>query len=492
MNYKKLAIYKSVQVSFASFILIVSTVVSSQTNVTQYKEMVGQAGNEYYDPRVSDSVSVNQLPQPVHEIFELIKQNLSRAEITSINKKIKPEGIRWRIDLQANEDDRWIIVIWSDGRIYEILSRINNIREEEENIFEAGNIRQIPIETVPFIVLEKIEPFRFGREITKSYSVDAVGGHRYFVQFGSDQEGFIFSLTDTGEIGSAAIAPDMLQPITPRRVETMEEIAARLSKYGKKYQVGKVINRIKKVPYNDKKGFRFVVMGDSRANYTMWETIVKSINKWDPLFAINTGDLTSSGYSDQFDDHLLSPLGKFASYPFLPVIGNHDRGGSNEGQQYEYVFGGDEARVYSFDYNSCRFIVLDNAVEKGIMSWQEQLDLADKWLSEQPDYKKLVFLHYPPHEVERWIYHSMSPEKSAPFVKLMSKHKVDHVFCGHIHAYSTATYDGVDYTVTGGGGAPLHFRYGELGSVYHYVIVDVGADSINMRVVRFYPQKGDE
>jgi hypothetical protein len=69
----------------------------------------------------------------------------------------------------------------------------------------------------------------------------------------------------------------------------------------------------------------------------------------------------------------------------------------------------------------------------------------------------------------------------------MSQHSVDHVFLGHIHAYSTATYGGVDYTVTGGGGASLHTQYGEMGSRHHYVVVDVLKDKVEMTLVRFLP-----
>lgn len=74
-------------------------------------------------------------------------------------------------------------------------------------------------------------------------------------------------------------------------------------------------------------------------------------------------------------------------------------------------------------------------------------------------------------------------------MKLMSKHRVDHVFCGHIHAYSTTTYEGVEYTVTGGGGASLHKHFGEMESVNHYVVIDILPDSVKMRVARLIAEK---
>ncbi len=122
------------------------------------------------------------------------------------------------------------------------------------------------------------------------------------------------------------------------------------------------------------------------------------------------------------------------------------------------------------------------------MPWNEQLNLADKWLRKK-GYRKFVFIHRPPHDVDKWAYHSMPETMSIPFVELMTEHKVDHVFCGHIHAYSTAAYNGVNYTVSGGGGASLHKQYGKRGSVHHYVIVDVLPGSIRMHLVCLMPEE---
>jgi len=223
--------------------------------------------------------------------------------------------------------------------------------------------------------------------------------------------------------------------------------------------------------------------GDTRSNRRIWKSIAQSISKWQPLFVINVGHMTRYGYSKAMKKYLFSILEKYANYSFLPVMGNHD---SRRGSlQYEYAFGGAASRVYHFDYGNCRFIILDNIDREGMMFWEEQLALAEKWLSQKKDYHKFVFVHSLPYDVKKWAYHSMPQQMSPPFVKLMSKHKVDHVFSGHILAYSTATYGSIDCTVTGGGGASLHSQYGELGSVHHYIVVDVPPDDIEMKVVCF-------
>lgn len=62
-------------------------------------------------------------------------------------------------------------------------------------------------------------------------------------------------------------------------------------------------------------------------------------------------------------------------------------------------------------------------------------------------------------------------------------------FFGHIHAYSTVRYKGIDYTITGGAGAELHKQYGRKGSEYHYVIVDVTQEGIQQQLVQFHEEE---
>lgn len=447
---------------------------------TKYKEVVRNAGNAYADPAFYKN-SISELPKAVAEQLKIVVPN---PVWITIEKVTEDEDIIWEIGTRSHDGRHYSLELWLDGRIRRIISRFGRVVEAGKRIFYPKKIQEILIDQVPEEVLKSTEPLRYGLELTKAYSVDAVGGHRYFIQFGSGDKSIVISLTDEGEIRSAGWASSMLKPIT-WKIETLDEIASNLSKYGNKYHVDEVIAKIQTIKFDKQDGFRFIVVGDTRSNCKIWETIAQSLNKWQPLFVINIGDMTRYGYSDAMKEYLFSVLEKYANYSFLPVMGNHDcRRGS---LQYEYAFGGDASRVYHFDYGDCRFIILDNNEGEGMMLWEEQLTLAEKWLSEKSEYRKFVFVHKPPYDVEKWAYHSMPSEMSAPFVKLMSKHKVNHVFSGHIHAYSTATYGGVEYTVTGGGGASLQSHYGELGSVHHYIVVDVLPDNIEMKVVCLLP-----
>ncbi len=453
----------------------------------KYKEVVGPAGNTYIDPQFWDAknaLALSDLPQQAVQRVQLVFAN---AQPLTIQKSAIGVGLYWSIKATKADESKWDLDVWPDGRITYLRSVIGTVREEGGRIFEAGKIREIKVKELPAVVAASVRSWVGDKKMNKAYSVEGTIGHRFFLQFGDEKNGMIFSVTDSGEVRAADDVSSMLRPIKIDQPESMEEISKRLAKYGDKYRFDKVLGRIQKVPFRTQKGFRFVAMGDDQGDFAVWQMIVRSINKWQPLFAIDIGDLTPKGLAYMMDEYLLATLEKYARYPFLPVVGNHDWG--TKGLQYEYVFGGDSSRVYYFDYGNCRFVVLDNGVADGIMSWQEQLALADVWLAEKPDYRKFVFLHKPPAEVQKWAYHAMPPAMSAPFVALMSKYKVDHVFCGHIHAYSTDSYDGIEYTVTGGAGAGLHRQYGELGSVYHYVVVDVLPQEIKMQVVRFYPEQ---
>nr|MBC8462189.1 metallophosphoesterase [Deltaproteobacteria bacterium] len=255
-----------------------------------------------------------------------------------------------------------------------------------------------------------------------------------------------------------------------------------LNPYIAKYTVENVISRIQEVPYLPEKGFRFVVFGDSKGNNTLFKTIAENINIEKPLFVIGLGDLVKNGNAEGYLD-FLKILEEHADYNFLPVIGNHDIG--HKKKEFIHLFG---RLNYYFDYGDCRFVILDNVEDK---LTKKQLAWADEKLTEAYALRKFVFMHIPPKTIEKWAWHSFN-KGSDEFVELMKEHRVDEVFMGHIHAYSTDERDGVHYTITGGGGASLHRRFGPEGNVHNYVVVDVNKDGVQRQVVRlgYYFVKG--
>ncbi len=458
--------------------------IEAPPGLSEFHEIVSPAGNPYADPEFYEptpTIPLEDIPAPVVQVLEAVVPDFKINEIET--REVRGET-RWRILAETSDQNQYLLTLSSDGFIWNVRSLVSGVRESQGTIFHEGQIREIGIDALPAAVTKSAKSMASGQLTNKAYAVDAEAGRRYFLEYRHTDTTFLLSLTEQGHVRSAGMAGAMLRPIVPRKGESPEEIAVNLSKYGSRYHVDTLVERIKKVRFRPSQGFRFVVLGDSRSNLKVWQSIVYSANQWEPLFVINVGDLTPGGRSSTLDKYHLATLEKYTGYPYLPIMGNHDCG---ETLAYEYVFGGDGSRVYCFDYGKSRFVILDNCDCAQGMPWDEQLALADSWLSQKKKFRKFVFIHLPPPEVEKWAYHAMSPEMSAPFVGLMSKHKVDHVFVGHIHAYSTATYAGVDYTITGGAGAGLHEQYGELGSQHHYVVVDVKRDGIDMRLVRLLP-----
>ncbi len=453
---------------------------SEPSGIISFEEVVVPAGNTYADPkflRPVEYLPFKELPAAVAEQFKKIAPVYKDLYIQKHGSR---KNISWSIKTMMEEKDQCTFSFLPDGKIFQISSDIDDVTENAGRIFREGNIFEILPDQIPEPVLNRLSVFGFENRPSRAYSVESLGGPRVFVQLDDLENKLILSFTDKGEIRSAGRAQSMLRPYRPLRIETIEEIQGNLSKYGDKYHVNNVLEKIKNVKVDENEGFRFVVFGDTRSNLLVWKTVLQSINKWDPLFAVNVGDLTPDGYSMSMDGYLLQALDRYAQFPFFAVVGNHDvRSG---GLPYEYTFGGKDSRAYHFDVSNCRFVFLDNTGVKSAIPWEEQLGKADKWLDVNKQYK-FVFVHEPLYEIEKWSYHSMNEEMSGPFAKLMSKHKVDHVFFGHIHAYSTATFEGVDYTITGGGGASLHKQFGKMGSVNHFVVVDILPESIEMRVV---------
>lgn len=247
-----------------------------------------------------------------------------------------------------------------------------------------------------------------------------------------------------------------------------------LDAYVEKYSVDNVIDRVKRTSYSEVNGFSFAVFGDTRGSFLILDKIWSRIANENVLMAFCVGDLVNHGYAGEFKNFL--EIIDDEDTPFLAVIGNHDVG--HDKLEYQYVFG---SLNYYFDYQNTRFIALDSS-EEGLDA--EQLDWLDKRLAEVPDYRKFVFTHKPPCTVEKWAYHSFE-SGADEFVTVLTKHKVDGVFMGHIHAYSTELYNGIRYTVTGGGGASLHDELSEENSVYHYIVVSVKNGKIRQEVVKY-------
>ncbi len=217
--------------------------------------------------------------------------------------------------------------------------------------------------------------------------------------------------------------------------------------------------------------FTFAVMGDNKNSISTFKKIIDSINTRKAIqFTMNTGDMVFDGNPIKYD-FFLKQLKLFKN-PMLPVPGNHDvaDGGT---ERYINIFG---PLYYSFTHGSSYFIVLNDSNEEDIDLWQ--LRWFKNELEKSKNYKHtFVFMHVPVYDPRKSIEdqpgHSLKDLDSARKVlDLMKQYPIDMVFAGHIHGYFKGNWEGVPYTITGGGGAemlyadPAHY-------FYHYIKVVV-------------------
>jgi len=230
---------------------------------------------------------------------------------------------------------------------------------------------------------------------------------------------------------------------------------------------------------------RFVVLGDNRnsspittGGNKVYRKVIQKINEIRPDFAVNLGDFTFDALRPNWNT--FEKITAESQVPYLTVVGNHDILFGRAYYETRYTPPNPETGLddYSFDYGGARFIMMDSAnynfTERQFQWMERQL---------QTPLKKMIFSHTPPrHGV--WEHKlAPSPEVTRRWMAINKQYNVDHVFLGHVHLYDNRHVDGVEYTISGGGGAPLdrgkHFGQG----VYHVVLVEVSAAGIKTQMV---------
>lgn len=210
--------------------------------------------------------------------------------------------------------------------------------------------------------------------------------------------------------------------------------------------------------------FSFVVFGDSRSNANAHSRVVERVRQEVPDFLIGTGDIVNEGGSDVDWKQLFEIEGDLlAESVMFPSVGNHDRQGRGRtAGNYRKFFSlpensPDPERYYAFTYGSSRFLILDSNTYSFALTdqtaWIEQ-QLQAARLDKQIDHI-FVTMHHPPFSVS---LHGGQSELREAWTPLFEKYQVAAVFSGHDHVYSRAKKNGVNYFVSGGGGAPLYGR----------------------------------
>ncbi|MBE0429814.1 MAG: metallophosphoesterase [Thermoleophilia bacterium] len=239
----------------------------------------------------------------------------------------------------------------------------------------------------------------------------------------------------------------------------------------------------------DEDSFTFAVAGDNRVDGIeggVLGRIIDSAKSRGAAFMVNTGDISTSGTREEltlYRDH--TEASGLKSYP---VIGNHDLEFGESSQTYTEVIG---PTYYSFDYANSHFILLDNADDRqGVDAAQMEWYIADLDASADAT-NTFIFTHIPVAGSGLASDH-VAGEKGpaglesgrAAAAEAARHPNVRAFFFGHIHGYASYRLNGIDAYVTGGAGAPLTHLPEEAGGYYHYLLVTVRGEQVDVEVVR--------
>ena len=205
--------------------------------------------------------------------------------------------------------------------------------------------------------------------------------------------------------------------------------------------------------------YHFLVLGDTRTRHDVHRRVVEAILRDGiPDFVVHTGDLVADG-----DDTSMWPIffdierDLLRQAAFFPALGNHER---NSHDFYDFFQA--TTPYYSFDWGNAHFVVLNSDIGNAATSrsareafWAEQT----KWLeadleaSQKAEYR-IVVAHHPPFSAVSTRQGS-NPEMRA-LVPLFEKYHVTAGVFGHDHNYQRNLQNGIQYIISGGGGAPLY------------------------------------
>lgn len=197
--------------------------------------------------------------------------------------------------------------------------------------------------------------------------------------------------------------------------------------------------------------WRLAVYGDTRTSPTEHRIIANDIDAQHPDLVVHVGDLCINGnYQDSLTREWLAPgANLFRHAPQYVAIGNHEH---NSPQTYAALHqpGSD---YFAVTYGCVRLIVLNDNLSVSPGSAQYtwfSAELASA--ATHAAHYVMVYFHHPPY-TKGGTPNSNNRTYLVPLME--SSGVVNFVLSGHVHDYERGLKNGINYIITGGGGAPL-------------------------------------
>lgn len=267
--------------------------------------------------------------------------------------------------------------------------------------------------------------------------------------------------------------------------------------------------------------YTFVVLGDSRKCHPLEklklkdvdqtrELIIKKMVELKPDFVINAGDfvLKGSAVEDWQEFDRFNSIFRERNIAYYPVLGNHEyKGNKNEALDNYFKRFPDinHQKWYTFRRGNSAFIILDSNFDE---LTKDEFNQQQQWLRDtltkcelDPEISFVYsFMHHPPYTNSK--IHKPDKIVQTNFIPLFEQSsKTKFVFCSHHHSYERFKVKGINYIVTGGGGAPLmkelepedgryHDEYGSgkpRGT--HFCLLSVGQDKVLFKTLHIDPDK---
>ncbi len=250
----------------------------------------------------------------------------------------------------------------------------------------------------------------------------------------------------------------------------------------------------------DPKEFKFVVYSDTRTYNKRHRIVADAIAQEHPAFVINDGDLVMDGrVKSDWNGFFWAVKNMAATSPLYPVLGNHEYNSKYYFSSFVTPAGGGEhnEQYYSFDYGPAHFIVLDADIllmQRDVKGMEKETQWLENDLKSHSNAKWTFVFYHEPFWTNCSEYGNEPVSPTITYWKpIFEKYHVDIVFNSHFHTYERFRDYGIQYIVSGGGGAPLYlhvkkpedrypFTVVEKPGYHHYILITVTNNQVKVLV----------